>query len=692
MSIIAQIFSRFTPGKATTICPPVAKQVPRTLTLHGAVLTDEYHWLRDIDTDGDVIDLLEQENDYTDSVMAPHARLVSRIAEEIDSHYYKSGQQIMQGASQIYEKTDASEGHPCFFRRHKNGKEELLLDTNELVGESGFLHVGDIELSPCGTFLAFTVDHKGFRQYELYVRNLKTRLTSAAIALRVTSLAWCKDNRTLFFTEEDPVTKRSSCLNALNVVSKRIREIYRESDPSFSLTLSESDLGKRLFLYCESNETTQVFHFSKGDPEARLHPVTERKSGVKYTAEHYGPEFFLLTNDGAPNYQVVRVSRDSQLSSQTTVLVSGSNNICIREMRVFCNFVVLLETHLGMNKIRVIHLRTGKETYIPLPEGPLNVDILSQQMPKSQEVQFVVQSPVMPERRYIYHMKRRELRLDKAVLVNNYTAKHYDLLTTHAMSPDGTMVPITLVFKKPFRQGKPRPLWLYGYGAYGFDEHHCFNSTRLSLLNRGVIFAIAHVRGGSEIGEHWYQDGKMGKKMNSFLDFIACADHLVAKGYTTRNQMVLEGHSAGGMLVATTFNLRRDIAAAGIIGVPFVDMVNTLLDEDLPLTVDEFKEWGNPKVEAQFRDIIAYSPYDNIKAQDYPALFVTGAVHDSQVRFWEPAKYVSRLRARKTGDNPVLLRTLIESGGHDGPSSAEENIYETALQYAFCLSRIGIRR
>jgi oligopeptidase B len=679
------------PKSPALVAPPVAKKVPHVVALHGQNIVDDYAWMRNLPTqDPDLIPHLEAENAHAVSYMADTVDLQEKLYQEMRSRIKEADQSVaaQRGRWFYYTRTEEGKQYSIYCRRglKPGSPEQVILDVNELAAAVDFFEVETIALSPSGNFLAYLYDDKGFRQYKLVVKNLRSGKILATTAERVTSVVWASDNKTIFYTTEDAVTKRSDRVYRHKIGSKRHQLVCEEADEFFGVHLSKTRTGFFIYLSTSSHTTASVSYIRSNSPLSPFKEILPRKHMVDYEVEDDGKNFYILTNDDAKDYRLLKAP--CRTPSKWQEVLAHRPGIKLDGVDVFANFLIVFETDQGLDKIRITKLSTGEVHYVDFPEPAYALSGAANHIFDSEVYRFGYQSMVQPPSTFEYDLNKRTTEVLKTQEVKGYDPSAYHSERVFATASDGTLVPISLVYKNQLE--KPRQCHLYGYGSYGISIPSGFSSARVSLLDRGYIYAIAHIRGGGDMGETWRDDGKLRKKMNTFTDFIACAEHLIAEGYTTREQLSIEGGSAGGLLMGAVLNLRPDLFNAAIVDVPFVDVINTMLDESLPLTVGEFEEWGNPKVEADYNYMRLYSPYENIHAAHYPAMLVQSAFYDSQVPYWEPSKYTAKLRATKLDTNPLIYKIMLEAAGHGGKSGRFDALKDVAFEYAFLLKQQGL--
>jgi oligopeptidase B len=674
--------------------PPMAKKLTHVEAVHGDKLVDEYFWLRDR-KNPEVKAYLETENAYADAFMKPTEALQSKLYEEMLGRIKETDLSVpyRQGGYFYYSRTEKGKQYPIYCRKKGTieAPEQVMLDVNEMAKGERFMAVADLEVSDDGNVLAYTNDNVGFREYRLHVKDLSTGKDLPETVEKVSSVAWAADNKTLFYTVDD-AAKRPYRLyrHALGSDPKNDTLVYEEKDEMFRVNVHRSRSQKVLFLVSGSH-TADEWRFLPADkPEGVFSLIAPREKEHEYAVDHRGDLFYIRTNKGCRNFRVVTAPVASPgpdgwkelLPCRPAVMVSGLN--------LFANHAVVLEREDGLPRIRVIDLATKAEHRVDFGEPVYAVGPQSNAEFDTRFFRFGYQSFTTPQSVYDYDMATRERKLLKRTeVLGGYDPDRYRSERRYATARDGTKIPISLVYKKGFVPDGKAPLWLNGYGSYGAPSFATFNSNRFSLLDRGFVFAIAHIRGGGEMGKPWHDQGKMMSKKNTFTDFIAVAEQLITDRYTSKERLVIEGGSAGGLLMGAVTNMRPDLFKIVVTRVPFVDVINTMLDETLPLTVGEFEEWGNPRKKQEYDYIKSYSPYDNLAAKPYPTILVKTSFDDSQVMYWEPAKYVAKLRTLKTDSNPLVFKINM-AGGHGGSSGRYDRLRELAFDYAFVLTQLGI--
>ena len=672
--------------------PPFAKRIPKTTTTHGDTLVDDYAWLRDKD-DPDVRRYLEAENAYTDAAMRPfegfrdalYKEMLARIKETDLSVPYKDG------AYFYYSRTVEGLQYPILCRKRGSleAPEAVILDINELAKGKPYMDVGPTSVSEDGDLYAYSTDETGFRQYTLVVKDLRTGTVSASLSERVTAVAWANDNRTLFYTTEDATTKRSNKLFR-HTLGGQAELVYEETDELYRIFVGKSRSRAYIFVVSASSTTSEVRTLPADAPASPPKLMLKRREGHEYYPDHHDTRFFIRTNDKGRNFRLVEAPVADPAEANWREVRPHRDAVMLADVDLFAGHLVVSEREDGLPRLVVTELASGKTHAIEFPEPVYSAYPHVNAEFETAKFRFGYESFVTPRSVFDYDLATRErVLLKQTEVLGGFDATRYASERIYAKAPDGTRIPISLVFKKGVPRDGSAPLLLGGYGSYGFSYPITFNSNRISLLDRGMISAVAHVRGGADMGKIWHEDGRLMAKKNTFTDFIAAAEHLVAGRWTRSDRLVITGGSAGGLLMGAVVNMRPDLFRAVIADVPFVDVMNTMLDASLPLTVGEYLEWGNPNEKDAYFYMKSYSPYDNIAAKAYPNMLVNTSLSDSQVMYWEAAKYVAKLRATKTDNNLLLLKTNMDAG-HGGASGRYDALRETAFDYSFILSQVGI--
>ncbi|HJU53133.1 MAG TPA: S9 family peptidase [Pyrinomonadaceae bacterium] len=673
--------------------PPMAKKMPKTTTIHGETLVDNYFWLRE-KTNPEVISYLEAENAYTDSVMKPTEALQAALYKEMVGHIKETDENVpyKQGDYFYYTRTVQGLQYPIYARKPKtlSAKEEVTLDANELAKGLKYLGVGAYAVSDDGNYLAYSTDTTGYRQYTLQVKDLRTGKLLPEKIERVGSVMWATDNKTIFYSTEDAVTKRSDKFFRHEIGTDKSDLIYEDKDELFDVYGGRTRDKKMILIVSGSKTSTEYRYLPADKPMEAPKVILPREAEHEYSVDHRDGLFYIRTNQGAKNFRLVTAPVSDPSKKNWKEVVPHRPAVKIDDIDLFSNHLVLSELEGGLQHLRVIDLKTNKSHRIEFPEPVYTAFVQTNREFNTKTLRFAYQSLVTPNSVFDYDMDTKQRTLLKQTEVpGGFDKANYQSERTFATASDGTKVPISVVYRKGTKLDGKAPLLLYGYGSYGISMTPSFSSNRLSLLDRGVVYAIAHIRGGGELGEEWREAGRMMKKMTTFTDFIASAEHLVKQKYTSSDRLIIQGGSAGGLLVGAVVNMRPDLFKAAIAEVPFVDVVNTMLDASLPLTTSEYIEWGNPNEKAAYEYMKTYSPYDNIKAQNYPVMLIKVSLNDSQVPYWEGAKFAARLRATKTDNNLLLLKTNM-GAGHGGSSGRYDLLKEVAFNYAFMLSQFGI--
>ena len=682
--------------------PPRAPREARDVSVHGDPRSDDYHWLRDRD-DPRTLAYLRAENAYADAWFAPHAALKEQLYQEMVSRIQQDDDSVpmRKGAWWYSTRTRQGEQYPRYLRRRSHGAErrfdpdgvdETLLDLNAMAVGQPFLQLGTTAVSPDATRLAYTVDHTGGRDYTLHVKDLASGTIDAWSVEQVASAAWANDSRTLYYVTMDE-TKRANRLWRHVVGSNGAAELlFEEPDELFDVGVART-LDERWILVGSQSKDASEWRVAAadlgGDAAFAMRTVLARRADIEYDVEHRAGRFWIRINDTGRNFRLVTVDADAPDLAAAEEVIAARDDVMLDDVDVFARYLVVTERAAGNLRLRVIELDTGDDHTIAFDEPAHSVRTSGNAEFETTTLRFVYTSMTTPASTFDYDLATRERVLRKRQPVPGYDPTLYASERTFATARDGTRVPISLVYRKDRRRASPQPLLLYGYGAYGIPIDPAFSQTRVSLLDRGLVFAIAHIRGGGDLGRTWYEAGKMARKQTTFDDFIACAEALVAGGWTTPAQLAIEGGSAGGLLMGAVVNQRPELFRAVVAEVPFVDVVTTMLDESMPLTVGEFIEWGNPKIAEQYAWLRAYSPYDNLKAGAYPAMLVRTGLNDTQVAYWEPAKYVARLRTLKTDERTLVFRINLEVG-HGGASGRFDSLREIAEDEAFVLVELGV--
>ncbi len=689
----------------STVTPPVARPESTPTTLHGQTLEDNYRWMRD-KSSPELIDYLTAENEYTTSVMKPTEEFQAKLYEEMISHIKETDESVPYRDHGWFYYTRTVEGsqYPIHCRRvavdgayDATQPEQVILDVNKLAEAQPYMAIGGMSVSPDGHLLAYSTDNTGFRQYTLHVRDLRTGEDLTDTAERVGSLVWAADSHTLFYTTEDEITKRHDHLfrHRLGDPVEEDAVLYEERDERFNLGVGKSRDGKYLLMESGSHTTNECSYLLADTPGGEFLVIAPRVDEQEYYVDHRDGLFYIRANDTGKNFRVVTVPVDGGGRESWVELIAEDKEVPLEDFDVFDSFCVSSRRKLGLPTLTVAaiggdgKLGDSKEIGFPEPvytaQGHVNREF------NTQVFRYSYQSLVSPASVYEYDVKAGTSKLLKQQEIpGGFDSSRYASERVWATAADGVKVPISVVYRRDsFRRDGTNPLYVYGYGSYGYPLPVGFGPARLSLLDRGLVMAYAHIRGGGEMGDLWHDAGKMMVKRNTFSDFIAVTEQLVAQGYGAKSRVAIEGGSAGGLLMGAVVNDRTDLFRVVLSHVPFVDVMNTMLDASLPLTVAEYEEWGNPNEAEAFAYMRSYSPYDNLKAGDYPAMLVKTSLNDSQVMYWEPAKYVAKLRTLKKNDTPLLLHINMDAG-HGGASGRYDYLKEIAFDYAFLLTQLEV--
>ncbi|HVG45318.1 MAG TPA: S9 family peptidase [Longimicrobium sp.] len=678
--------------------PPVARIVPRADTTLGDVRIDNYAWLRDDRRqDTAVISYLQAENRYTEAMLAHTGALQERLFQEMKGRIKETDLSVPQreGEYWYYSRTEAGKQYPIYARKRGSlaAPEEVMLDLNQLAAGKAYFSVGARAVSPDGRLLAFATDTSGAERYTLMVKDLSTgRILPDRMAGMNADVQWAADNRTLFYGTSDAANRPYRVMrHALGADPAADAVVGEEPDNLYRIRIGRTKDRRFLLISTGSFDASEVRYLAADRPLEAFRVIRPKTPNVIYDVEHHGDRFLIITNEGAPNFRLVWAPDTDPRRENWRDLVPASDSVLLDGIDVFRDFLVLYQRHDALRQIRVVPFGGGRPYDVDFPEPIYTYRYGENPEYDSHVLRFTYTSLVTPAAVYDFDLATRRRELKKATEVPGYDPSLYASERTWARAPDGTMVPISLVYRKPLARDGSRPLLLYAYGSYGSSTDPAFSSNVLSLLDRGVVYAIAHIRGGQEMGRQWYEQGRLLNKRNTFTDFIASAEHLVAQRYTARERLAIRGGSAGGLLMGAVVNMRPDLFRAVVADVPFVDVINTMLDASIPLTTGEWLQWGDPHKAEFYGYMKSYSPYDNVRATAYPAMLVTAGLNDPRVAYWEPAKWVARLRATKTDSNPLLLRTNM-GAGHGGASGRYDALRENAIRYAFILDQLGIRQ
>ncbi|MBE9017391.1 oligopeptidase B [Chroococcidiopsis sp. CCALA 051] len=677
------------------LTPPIAAKKPQSLILHNDERVDNYYWLREKEN-SEVIAYLEAENSYTQTMMQHTEVLQEKLYKEMLDRIQETDLSVPYRKDEYYyySRTEAGKAYPIYCRK-KGGldaAEEILLDQNQLAEGHEFFNIGVLQVSPNHQLLAYSVDTSGAERYTMYFLDLNTsQLYEQSIEDTYYSFAWGNDNCTVFYTKVDDANRPFQLWrHSLDVPIAEDILVYEETDEAFHLSVGKTRSQAYILLELGSMITSEVHYLAANNPTGDFQLIHPRTDGMEYDIEHHSDNFYITTNDEAINFKLMKTPVSSPTKDNWETIIPHREDIFLLGVSAFSEHLVIYERRNGLPTVRVQKFVTGEEYEMTFPEPTYAVYEGNNPEFNTKTLRFSYTSLITPDSVFDFDMEtqQRELKKETPVL-GGYDRTQYQSEWLMATAEDGVQVPISIIYKKGIQKNGENPLFLTGYGSYGYSYPAAFSSNRLSLLDRGVVFAIAHIRGGSEMGRKWYENGKFLHKKNTFTDFIACAEYLIAQGWTHSYLLAISGGSAGGLLMGAVVNLRPDLFKAVIADVPFVDVVTTILDTSLPLTTIEWDEWGNPNDKVYYDYIKSYSPYDNVEAKEYPDLLINAGLNDSRVQYWEPAKWTAKLRELKTDRNVLLLKTNM-GAGHGGASGRYESLKETAFDYAFLLDRLGL--
>ncbi len=682
-----------------TMKPPVAKKEPKVLKIHGYELTDNYAWLRDRNTNKnpEIIKYLEAENAYTEAHMGGHKGLIDTLYKEMLGRIKQTDLSVPVkiGGYWYFNKSEEGKQYPAYLRsKTRDGKDpQVLIDQNEMAKGFKFFAIGTFEPSDDGNMLAFSTDTTGYRQYTLQFKDLRTGKILADKLERVTSSEWSPDGKFLIYGQEDPESKRSDKIfrhtvggNGPDVL------IYEEKDVLFECSISRSRDKKMFFINSDAATMNEFRYLSADDPAGEWKLISPRREGHEYSATVDNGEFYITTNKDAENFKVVRAPLSDPSEANWKDYIPHNPAIKVDGISFFNRYAAVSELENGLQYIKVLDTRTRRAPVrIPASESVYTMELSNNPEYDTPYIRYSYSSMITPNSTYEFDLASRKSELVKQQEIpSGYDKTAYETTRVWVTARDGVKVPVSLMMKKGTKLDGKAPMLLYAYGSYGYSTMPNFSTNRLSLVDRGMIYAIAHIRGGSELGERWRQDGRMFKKINTFNDFVDSAKWLIANKYTNSDRLVIQGGSAGGLLMGAVVNQSPESFKAAIAQVPFVDVMNTMIDDTLPLTTGEWIEWGNPRDDKKAWDYMySYSPYDNIKAQAYPNMLIEVSLNDSQVPYWEGAKFAARLREMKTDKNAILLKTNM-GAGHGGSSGRYDRLKETAFDYGYALTQVGI--
>lgn len=689
-----------TPGceRKPDIQPPVAKVAPKQLEKHGQVRTDNYYWLRERDNP-EVRQYLEAENKYMQAMMAPTQGLQDKLYNEFKTRIKQTDVSVPYKRDGYFYYSRIVEGkdYPLYCRKKASleAPEEIMVDANEVAAGHTFCSVQMPNVSPDAKIAAYGVDTAGRRFYTVYFKNLETgEMLKDALADVTGNLAWANDNKTVFYSRQDPVTLRSYRIykHLLGADATKDALVYEEKDPTFSTHVTKTKSKKYILIGSTQTLSSEYRYLDANQPAGQFRVFQARQRDLEYDVDHYKDQFYIRTNLQAKNFRLMKTAAAQTAVRNWKEVIPNRDDVLLEGFEIFKDQLVAVERKGGLLQVRVMPWSGQGEHYLDFGEPAYAARPMNNYDMDTPVLRYAYSSLTTPSSVYDYNMATREKKLLKRdEVLAGFDQKNYKTERLYANARDGARVPVSVVYRTDLKKDGTNPLFLYGYGSYGASMDASFNPYVISLLDRGFVYAIAHVRGGQEMGRSWYEDGKLLKKKNTFTDFIDSADYLAKAKYADQKRIFINGGSAGGLLMGAVVNMRPDLFRGVIADVPWVDVVTTMLDDSIPLTTAEYDEWGNPNDKTYYDYMLSYSPYDQVKPQTYPNMLVTTSLNDSQVQYFEPAKWVSKLRATKTGNNVLMLKTEMVAG-HGGASGRDKRYRDTALKYAFFLDLAGIKQ
>ncbi|QCR24709.1 S9 family peptidase [Pontibacter sp. SGAir0037] len=676
---------------------PGAKKQPKELTAHGHTRIDNYYWLNERENP-EVIAYLNAENEYTKQMMAHTEDLQKKLFDEIVGRIKQTDESVPYKKNGYFYITryEAGKEYPIYARKKGslNAAEEIMLNANERAKGNSYYAAAGLNVSPNNQLMAFGEDTVSRRKYTIRFKNLATgEILPDKIPNTTGGAVWANDNKTIFYTMKDAALRSFKIFrHTLGTPTSQDKEVYHEADETFSTFVFKTKSDKYVIIGSSSTVSQEYRFLDASNPNASFKVVQPRERGLEYSVDHFGDNFYIITNkDGATNFKLMQTPVNKTGKANWKEVIPHRPDVLLEGIEIFKDYLVLDERKNGLTQLRVKKWKDPKtDYYIDFGEETYTAGVSINPDFDSQVLRYGYSSLTTPSSTYDFNMQTKaKTLLKEQEVVGDFNKENYEAKRIYATAKDGTKIPISLVYKKGLKLDGNNPTLLYAYGSYGISMNAGFSSVRLSLLDRGFVYAIAHIRGGQEMGRQWYEDGKMLKKKNTFTDYIAASEHLIQQKYTNSNKLFAQGGSAGGLLMGAVVNMRPDLYKGVHAAVPFVDVVTTMLDTSIPLTTGEFDEWGNPADKQYYDYMLSYSPYDNVEAKNYPNMLVTTGLHDSQVQYWEPAKWVAKLRELKTDNNMLLLQTNMDAG-HGGASGRFQPYKETALQYAFFLTLAGI--
>ena len=678
---------------STDLLAPKAKVIPKSLEKHKDIRIDNYFWMNERENP-EVIDYLNQENTYYNSMTAHTKDFQKDLFEEMKGRIKEDDQSVPYLYNGYYYITrfEIGQDYPIYSRKKGSlsANEEILFNCNDLAKGHSFFQLGGLSVSPDNKFATFGVDIVGRRIYTIQIKNLETgEILSDKIENVTGGSVWANDNKTIFYTRQDKVTLRADKIFRHKLGTNSVDDVlvFDEKDDTFNVSVSKEKSKKYIVIGSGSTLTTEYRILNSDNPDGEFTVFQPRVRGLEYSISHFGDSFYVLTNkDKATNFKLMKTPENATSKENWKDLIPHRKDVLIEDIEIFRNYLVVEERSNGLNHIRIMPWSGAGEYYLPFGSETYNAYTTTNVDFDTDVLRYSYQSLATPSSVIDFNMttKEKEIKKEQQVLGGKFDKNNYIEERIWATATDGTKVPISMVYRKELKKDGKNPLLLYAYGSYGITMDTYFSSTRLSILDRGFVFAIAHIRGGEDLGRQWYEDGKLLKKKNTFTDFIDCSKHVIKEKYTSPEHLYAEGGSAGGLLMGAVVNMAPELYNGVIAQVPFVDVITTMLDDSIPLTTGEYDEWGNPNVKKYYDYMLSYSPYDNVTTQKYPNMYVSTGLHDSQVQYWEPAKWVAKLRTKKTGDTVLFLNTNMDAG-HGGASGRFEALKELAKEYSFLL-------
>ncbi len=679
------------------IMPPKAEKIKKELTIHGDTRVDNYFWLNDRENPK-VIKYLEDENEYLNKVMKHTEKLQDKLFDEIVGRIKKTDESVPYKDNKYYYYRRYEEGkeYAIFCRKKENleAEEKIMLNVNEIAEGHDFCSVVGLSVSEDNRFLSFGVDTVSRRKYTIHFKDLYTgKILDDEILNTTGGATWAKNNKTVFYVLKDKTLRAYKIKkHVLGTNATNDKKVYQENDVTFSTYVNKSKSKKYIFIGSYSTLSTEIRFLDANNPDGKFKIIQPREKDHEYSVSHFEDKFYVITNWKAKNFRLMETNVNKTTKENWKEVIANRDDVFLQSIEIFKNYLVVSERAKGLRQIRIINQKTKNEHYLDFGEAAYMAYVSTNREFDTDLLRYGYTSMTTPNSTFDYNIKTKEKKLLKQQeVVGDFDSQDYHSERLYAKARDGVEIPISIVYRKGFSRNGTHPLLLYGYGSYGYSMEATFSSVRLSLLDRGFAYAIAHVRGGQEMGRWWYEDGKLLKKKNTFTDFIDCAEFLIKENFTGTDGLFAMGGSAGGLLMGAIYNMRPALFKGIVAAVPWVDVVTTMLDDSIPLTTSEYDEWGNPKEKKYYDYMLSYSPYDNVEAKNYPAMLVTTGLHDSQVQYFEPAKWVAKLRELKTDNNLLLLHTNMQAG-HGGKSGRFKRYRETALEYAFMLDQLGIKK